>query len=256
MSRPSVHKDRAAWLIGPGFNCTVKPLVSARPWRLILLGPPGVGKGTQAELLCEHLMLCHLSTGDVFRAAQHADSSQTSPAMREALNLMRQGKLVSDEMVTALVIERVECLHCGGGFVLDGYPRTIQQAIDFDKFLAAENIQIDAVIDYHLSLEATVARAAGRLTCPHCHAVFHIESKPPQHPERCDHCGTQLVQREDDRPEAARIRQHAYITATAPLTAYYQQRGLRVPVSSETSPLNIFNNTLQALEARRARINA
>jgi adenylate kinase len=249
---PSIaQSDRAAWLKGPAFECSVKPAAQSRPWRLVLLGPPGVGKGTQAELLAAHLGACHLSTGDVFRMAKRMDSCQATAAMREALEFMRAGKLVSDGLVMAMVAERSKCLHCGGGFILDGFPRTLQQAIDFDTLLVAQNIMIDAVIDYELSLEATIARAAGRLTCPACHAVYHTISKPPAVIGMCDQCGAKLKQREDDRPEVAQVRMRQYAAVTEPLTEYYRGRGVLVAISAEASPSEIFINTLKALEARK-----
>jgi adenylate kinase len=246
--RPSSgQSDRAAWLKGPQFSCSSKPTTQNHPWRLVLLGPPGVGKGTQAELLCAHLGVCHLSTGDVFRTARQLDLCQTSIAMREALSLMQRGKLVPDELVTAMVGERANCLHCGGGFILDGFPRTLQQALDFDQLLAAEKLTLDAVIDYELSVDATIARAAGRLTCPHCHAVFHSENKPPRQPGICDDCRTSLKQREDDRPEVAKIRMNQYAAATKPLTRYYDQKGILIPISADAAPAEIFHQTLRAL---------
>ncbi len=253
--RPAVTppSDRAAWLKGPAFECSVKPPAQQRPWRLVLLGPPGVGKGTQAQLLAAQFGACHLSTGDVFRTAKRMESCQATAAMSEALALMRAGKLVSDELVMAMVAERSGCLHCAGGFILDGFPRTLQQAIDFDKLLASENIALDAVIDYELSLDATIARAAGRLTCPNCHAVYHTVSKPPQKSVgMCDQCGGKLKQRDDDRPEVACIRMRQYTAVTEPLTAYYQQRGVLVPISADASPEEVFADTCRALAARRA----
>ncbi len=250
--RPSTTaSDRAAWLKGPAFACSTKPQAQRHPWRLVLLGPPGVGKGTQAELLAAQFGACHLSTGDVFRTAKRMDSCQTTAAMSEALGLMRAGKLVSDELVMAMVAERSGCLHCGGGFILDGFPRTVQQALEFDKLLATQHITLDAVIDYELSPDATVARAAGRLTCPTCHAVFHSVSKPPKIMGICDHCGAKLRQREDDRPEVASVRMRQYIAATEPLTAYYQQRGVLIAISAEALPSEIFANTRNALAARK-----
>ena len=250
--RPSTPpSDRAAWLKGPAFKCSIKPTVQHRPWRLVLLGPPGVGKGTQAELLAAQFGACHLSTGDVFRTAKRMESCQATAGMGEALGFMRAGKLVSDELVMAMVAERSGCLHCAGGFILDGFPRTVQQAMDFDKLLATENIVLDAVIDYELSLDATIARAAGRLTCPNCHGVYHTASKLPKIVGVCDQCGGKLKQREDDRPEVACIRMRQYTAVTEPLTAYYQQRGVLIPISAEPSPSEIFANSRKALEARR-----
>lgn len=239
--------DRAAWLKGPAFECSIKPAPQPHPWRLVLLGPPGVGKGTQAELLAAHLGACHLSTGDIFRMAKRLDSCQVTPAMREALESMRAGRLVSDELVLAMVAERSNCLQCGGGFILDGFPRTVQQAVDFDRLLAACNISIDAVIDYELSLDAAIQRAAGRLTCPQCHAIYHTAGKPPQREGICDHCGTKLIQREDDRPEAVNVRMHQYAAVTEPLVEYYAKRGVLIAIPTEASPQEVFVDTRKAM---------
>ena len=248
---PPSGSDRAAWLKGPQFTCSVQPPKSAHPWCLILLGPPGVGKGTQSELLARHLHACHLSTGDVFRAAKHLDQCQATPAMVAALEAMRHGKLVSDDLVLAMVAERSGCLQCQGGFILDGFPRTVKQAVDFETLLTGLRVTLDAVISYELSLEATVQRSAGRLTCPRCHAVYHRASKPPKQKGICDVCGGELKQREDDRPEAVRTRLQEYSKLTEPLIAYYQQRGLLVPVSAGGTPDEIFQKTVELLQGRR-----
>src|SRR6476661_7874828 len=146
--------DRAAWLKGGLTCCNVGPASPAKPYRLVLLGAPGVGKGTQAELLAQHLGACHLSTGDIFRAAQIAGQDHATPAMKTALDCMKRGDLVSDETVLAIVAERSKCLRCGGGFLLDGFPRTVAQAEALDKVLTAQNVALDAVLSYELPLRS------------------------------------------------------------------------------------------------------
>src|ERR1051326_3789617 len=121
----NIVNDRAAWLVGTGARCSIEPKTEAIPWRLILLGAPGVGKGTQAQLLHGRLHACHLSTGDAFRAASNRSECESGPAMTEALGHMRRGELVPDSTVWKMVRERSDCLQCGGGFILDGFPRTI-----------------------------------------------------------------------------------------------------------------------------------
>jgi adenylate kinase len=243
-------RDRNAWLRGPTAQCGAPPQKNGTPRRLVLLGAPGVGKGTQAELLCANLGACHLSTGDIFRAAKALDACQRTPALTAALDYMRRGDLVPDETVLALVTERVGCLRCEGGFLLDGFPRTVAQAEALQKLLTGEKLELDAVLSYELPLEQVVSRLSGRRTCPNCKAVFHIEARPPKVAGICDHCGAKLYQREDDRPESIRVRMEAYEKSTAPLADFYRRRKLLVSISAEGSPEEIFNRTLASLEAR------
>jgi adenylate kinase len=243
-------RDRKAWLRGGTAQCEPPPESNDLARCLVLLGAPGVGKGTQAELLSEKLGACHLSTGDIFRAAKAMDPAERTPALTSALDYMRRGDLVPDETVLALVAERVGCLRCEGGFLLDGFPRTVAQAEALDKLLAGEKLKLDAVVSYELPLEQVVSRLSGRRTCPNCKAVFHVEARPPKTPGVCDHCGAKLYQREDDRPESIRVRMEAYERQTAPLADFYRRRKLLLPISAEGSPEEIFNRTLDALKAR------
>jgi adenylate kinase len=243
--------DRKAWLKAGTACCEPPPVAQTLPRRLILLGAPGVGKGTQAELLCDKLGACHLSTGDIFRAAKALDPAERTPALTAALDYMRRGDLVPDETVLALVAERVGCLRCEGGFLLDGFPRTVAQAEALDKLLTGQHLKLDAVLSYDLPLEKVVSRLSGRRTCPGCKAVFHIEARPPKVAGVCDHCGGQLYQREDDRPESIRVRMEAYERSTAPLADFYRHKKLLVSVSAEGSPEEIFQRTIDALQAAR-----
>jgi adenylate kinase len=243
----STKQDRKAWLRGASAACEPLPEPQAKPRRLVLLGAPGVGKGTQAELLCAKLGACHLSTGDIFRAAKALEPCQRTPALTAALDYMRKGELVPDGTVLDLVAERVGCLRCEGGFLLDGFPRTVAQAQALDKLLAGEKLQLDAVLSYDLPLEQVVARLSGRRTCPNCKAVYHVEARPPKVAGVCDHCGGKLYQREDDRPESIRVRMQAYETSTAPLADYYRGKGLLVSVAAEGTPEDILARSLTAL---------
>lgn len=242
--------DRAAWLKGSEAMCDISAQLLEQPYRMVLLGPPGVGKGTQAELLCERLKACHLSTGDVFRAAQC--ESEHSPALEQALEAMRRGELVSDELVVEMVRERAGCLSCQGGFLLDGFPRTIGQAEALDAMLDERGLTIDAVICYDLPLEQIVDRLSGRRTCKQCKAVYHTTARPPRQAGVCDHCGGELVQRDDDRPEAIRVRMKSYRESTQPLIEHYRQSGRLLEVSAEGAPEEIFQRTVAGLERRRA----
>jgi adenylate kinase len=244
-------RDRKAWLEGGAAQCNLPPQRNGNPRRMVLLGAPGVGKGTQAELLCARLGACHLSTGDIFRAAKGLDSCCRTPALTAALDFMRRGDLVPDETVLALVAERLECLRCEGGFLLDGFPRTVAQAEALERLLSGESLTLDAVISYDLPLEQIVSRLSGRRTCPGCKAVFHIEARPPKVAGICDHCGGKLYQREDDRPESIRVRMEAYEKSTAPLADFYRQRQLLLSIPAEGSPEQIFERTVTALNDRK-----
>jgi adenylate kinase len=246
----STKSDRAAWLKGGTAACNVRPEAQARPRRLVLLGAPGVGKGTQAELLSQRLGACQLSTGDVFRAAKSLEPCQRTPALNAALDFMRQGKLVPDETVLDMVRERLDCLRCEGGFLLDGFPRTVAQAEALTNLLAQEQLGLDAVLSYELPIEKIVSRLSGRRTCADCKAVYHVETRPPKKSGVCDQCGGNLIQREDDRPESVRVRMEAYERSTAPLADYYRQRDLLVSISAEGTPEEIFQRTLRALDGR------
>jgi adenylate kinase len=240
-------RDRKAWLAGPATRCNFPPERSARPLRLVLLGAPGVGKGTQAEMLSSQVGACHLSTGDIFRAAKALDACERTAALEAALQNMRRGELVPDETVLALISERVGCLKCEGGFLLDGFPRTVAQAEALERLFKKNRLRLDGVISYDLPLDRIVARLSGRRTCPQCKAVFHVEALPPKIEGICDHCGAKLYQREDDRPESVRVRMEAYEKSTAPLADFYRARGLLRSVSAEGTPEEICNRTLRVL---------
>jgi adenylate kinase len=245
-----VHHDRTAWLKGGNHRCQMPPRTPlGKTWRIVLLGAPGVGKGTQAEMLCERLGTCHLSTGDVFRAAKSCSGSDLSPAMASALAYMKHGDLVPDDTVLDMISERLRCLNCSGGFLLDGFPRTVAQAKALEKLLESQDIQLSAVFDYELPIEQIVARLSGRRTCAGCKAVYHVTTRPPKADVVCDHCGGKLIQREDDRPESVQVRMEAYQKSTRPLIDFYRQRGLLVTIAADGSPEEIYERARQlALE--------
>jgi len=240
--------DRAAWLAGPAAKCSQPPQVPPQAYRLVLLGAPGVGKGTQAQLLVARLGACHLSTGDIFRAAGNLSAGQLSLAMTAALGYMRRGELVPDATVTDLVRERVGCLRCHGGFVLDGYPRTLAQAQSLEEILKSQNLELDAVLDYELPMDEIVARLSGRRTCAKCKAVFHVTGRPPKVAGVCDQCSGHLMQREDDMPQTVKVRMETYQRNTAPLQDYYRKNGLLVSIAASGTPEEIFARTTAALE--------
>jgi len=252
----TLNKDRAAWIHGPSAKCETVPKGSDLPWGLVLLGAPGVGKGTQAELLNQRLHACHLSTGDVFRAATSQTDCDLSPVMQDALGFMRRGELVPDSTVWEMVRERSGCLHCAGGFILDGFPRTLGQAVSLKELLDREGILLIAVVNYELPLEEIVARLGGRRTCEKCKAVYHVTERPPKLAGKCDRCSANLFQREDDRPESIKVRLEAYDRSTAPLIKFYENLRLLVRVPATGSPEEIFDRTVGELESRRIRVFA
>jgi adenylate kinase len=243
------NNDRAEWLQGPPAVCSVKPGEARTPWRLVLLGAPGVGKGTQADLLHQRLGACHLSTGDVFRAAGSRSDCDQTPAMRAAVEYMRRGALVPDLTVWEMVRERSGCIGCRGGFLLDGFPRTLVQAEALKQYMETEHLALTAVVDYELPLEEIVARLSGRRTCEKCRSVFHVSSLPSGDQAPCPRCGGKLYQREDDRPESIAVRLEAYRRSTAPLIQFYKNLGLLVSVAATGSPDEICDRTIAALES-------
>lgn len=241
----AANNPRAAWLEGPSAVCPPRAVV-ALPRRLILLGAPGVGKGTQADLLRRRLGACHLSTGDVFRSAA-TSSCEPSPAMAAALGYMRRGELVPDSTVWGMVRERSGCLHCQGGFILDGFPRTLMQAESLKELMDAESLVLDAVVNYELPINEIVDRLSGRRTCERCKAVYHVTQQPSRLEGVCDQCRGRLFQREDDRPESVSVRMQAYERSTAPLIDFYRKLGLLLPVAATGSPEEICERTIEAL---------
>ncbi|HST12193.1 MAG TPA: nucleoside monophosphate kinase [Terriglobales bacterium] len=242
----SASKNRAAWLEGSKAVCAPRTEF-AHPWRLILLGAPGVGKGTQADLLCQRLGTCHLSTGDVFRSASQS-ACEPSPAMKAALDCMHNGDLVPDSIVWDMVRERTICLRCRGGFILDGFPRTLMQAESLAKLMHDEHLLLDAVVNYELPPAEIVDRLSGRRTCEKCKAVYHITRQPSRAEGICDRCGGKLYQREDDRPDAVKVRMETYEHSTEPLIQFYRELGVLLPVAATGSPEEIYTRTADLLQ--------
>jgi adenylate kinase len=164
---------------------------------------------------------------------------------------MKRGDLVPDQTVLDLIAERTGCLRCEAGFLLDGFPRTAPQAEAFAKIMERGKISLDAVLNYELPIGKIVARLSGRRTCPKCKAVFHVTTLPPRVEGICDHCGTKLEQREDDRPEAVRVRMEVYDKSTKPLIDFYRKRGLLLTIEASGTPEEIYQRTLAALGSLR-----
>jgi adenylate kinase len=197
--------------------------------RLVFLGPPGVGKGTQAKRVSAAHRLAHVSTGDMLREA----IKQGTPVGLRAKAAMDRGELVPDTVVIDLIKDRLKHADAQRGCVLDGFPRTVEQARALDLMLKAAGLALDAVFAFTCSREKIVERLSGRRTCRKCGANFHLTYVPPRSPGRCDQCGGELYQRDDDRPEAITQRLEVYEHQTSPLFQYYQQNGLLREVPAE-----------------------
>jgi adenylate kinase len=191
--------------------------------RLLLLGPPGAGKGTQAERIAAKYGIPHLSTGDMLREAVAADTE----IGRRAKSIMDAGRLVPDDVMIRLVAERIAQPDCAGGFILDGFPRTLAQAEALDRLLQERGLELDLVLEIAVDDEALIERISGRFACARCGAGYHDRFKQPEVPGVCDACGgREFVRREDDNAETVRARLEAYHAQTAPLLPYYRERSL------------------------------
>ena len=193
--------------------------------KLIRLGAPGAGKGTQAEILSAKLGIPTISTGNILRAAV----KEGTPIGLEAKRYMDAGQLVPDSVIIGIVAQRLEQPDCAGGFILDGVPRTIGQA----EALDAAGVTFDHVLSIEISDEEIEERMEGRRVCQSCGAPYHVKAKPPKREGVCDSCGGALIQRDDDKPETVRHRLEVYHQETEPLKDYYQAKGILVPVDNQ-----------------------
>ena len=195
--------------------------------KLILLGAPGAGKGTQAEILCRELSIPTISTGNILRAAvRHG-----TPTGKQAEAYMKAGKLVPDDVIIGIIHDRLDEEDCKNGYILDGVPRTIAQAESLEK----AGIKFDDVVSIEIADEAIMERMSGRRVCEHCGASYHLVAVPPKTPGVGDKCGGRLVQRKDDAPETVKARLEVYHKETEPLKDFYAQRGLLKPVENQPS---------------------
>ena len=208
--------------------------------KLILLGAPGAGKGTQAEILCERLNIPTISTGNMIREAMKSGTEMGLKAKEYAEN----GKLVPDEVVIGIVDERLRMDDCANGFILDGFPRTIPQAEALDRM----GITIDRVVDINVPDEVITRRVSGRRACLDCGSTYHIETKKPNVEGICDRCGSTLVQRKDDLPETVLERLHVYHAQTEPLRDYYAAAGKLLVVDGQQGIQEIAEQTLELLK--------
>jgi adenylate kinase len=211
--------------------------------RIILLGPPGAGKGTQAKLLIERLQVPQISTGDMLRAAV----KDGTPLGRQAKAFMDRGALVPDDVIIGLVRERLQNPDCARGYILDGFPRTVAQAEALEKTLADLRFNLDHVLCLDVPSEDLVVRIAGRRTCRQCGAMSHVRFSPTKREGFCDACGGETYQRDDDREETVRRRLTVYAEQTAPLVRFYEGRGLLRRVAGTGEIGEIFARMVQRL---------
>lgn len=210
---------------------------------LILLGPPGAGKGTQAKLLSVELGVPHISTGDMFRDHK----ARGTDIGRQVQAIMDAGGLVTDDITNAMVKDRLSRSDVEPGFILDGYPRTVGQAEFLDDLLRSAGRSIDRAVSYVVAEETVVERISGRRSCPRCGAVYHVSANPPARGGFCDRDDTALVQRDDDKPENVRMRLQEYGAKTEPLRRFYRERGLLTEVEGVGTPEGILAATRKAL---------
>lgn len=214
---------------------------------IVLLGPPGSGKGTQAKLLAEQIGIPQVSTGDMFRAMKTLDT----PLARKVQQIMAEGKLVPDDVTVEIVKDRLTQSDCSKGALLDGFPRTVPQAEALDKLLVESfHSQVTIVPLLNITMDEAVRRISGRRGCPLCGALYHVEFNPPRVAGKCDHDGAELAQRDDDRPEVVRDRYQVYLDNTAPLIGYYRDKGVLAELDALRPIEVIMADLTQTIQAR------
>lgn len=211
--------------------------------RVVLLGPPGAGKGTQAVRLAEVLGVPHISTGDIFRQAV----KEGTPLGKKAKEYMDSGLLVPDNIVVGIVRERLGQSDCSNGFILDGFPRTVEQADALAANLAAAGAKLDMVINIDTAEDVLLKRLTGRRVCQSCGAPFHVYFTPPRQAGKCDSCGGELYHRDDDQEETVRKRLIVYTAQTAPLIAYYERKGLLKTVDGARPAAEVLEDIVRTL---------
>ncbi|MCZ7417198.1 MULTISPECIES: adenylate kinase [unclassified Streptomyces] len=215
--------------------------------RIVLVGPPGAGKGTQAALLAKNLGIPHISTGDLFRA----NISQGTELGRRAQEYMRAGELVPDEVTVNMAKDRMEQEDAVGGFLLDGFPRNLAQAEALDGILRDAELALDAVLDLEVPEDEVVRRIAGRRMCRNDSShIFHVDYTPPKEAGVCDACGGELYQRDDDREDTVRKRLEVYHTETEPIIDYYKAQGLVTTLSALGAVADVTQRAMSALPAK------
>lgn len=215
--------------------------------RIILLGPPGAGKGTQAAKIVEKYNIPHISTGDIFRK----NIKEGTPLGTKAKEFMDQGLLVPDELTVGLVTDRISQDDCKEGFMLDGFPRNLAQAEQLDDFLKQAAIDLTKVINIEVDKELLVSRAVGRRICKSCGATFHVEFNPPKEDGVCDVCQGELYQRADDNDETVSKRIQVYLDETKPLVEYYSKQGVVASINGDQSIDKVFEDISNSLGSEK-----
>ncbi len=210
---------------------------------IILLGAPGAGKGTQAVVLSQKLSLAHIASGDLFRQAQNSGTELGNTAK----SYMEKGLLVPDEITVKMVLERISEPDCANGFILDGFPRNLEQAKALEKVLNDKGQGIDKVVYIKVPEEELVRRLAGRRICRNCQTPYHVTDMPPKVEGKCDRCGGELYQRPDDKEETVRSRIKVYSEETAPLVDYYRKAGKLLEVDGAQGAKKVTNELVDAL---------
>ena len=213
--------------------------------KIIMLGAPGAGKGTQAQMIAEKFGIPHISTGDIFRA----NIKNGTELGKKAKEFMDKGLLVPDELTVQLLLDRVANEDCKNGYVLDGFPRTIPQADVLDSELTKLGDKVDFAVNVDVPDENIVRRMSGRRACLKCGATYHIEHIPPKTEGICDKCGSELVQRDDDKPETVQNRLSVYHEQTQPLIDYYDRKNILKTVDGTKDMQEVFNDIVNILNA-------
>ncbi len=213
--------------------------------RIVMLGAPGAGKGTQAKMIADKYSIPHISTGDIFRA----NIKEGTPLGAKAKEYMDKGLLVPDELVCDLVVDRIQQDDCKNGYILDGFPRTIPQAEALTDALSKISDKVEYAINVEVPDENIVNRMGGRRACVGCGATYHVKYNPPKVEDVCDKCGEKLILRDDDKPETVQQRLDVYHEQTQPLIDYYTKQGVIAEVDGTVDMNEVFDNIVKLLEA-------
>ena len=214
--------------------------------KIIMLGAPGAGKGSQASRIANEYHLPHISTGDIFRA----NLKEETELGKQAKSFMDKGELVPDDITIAMLLDRIHKEDCKNGYILDGFPRTIPQAEALKEALAKKDEKIDLALDVEASDELIIKRMAGRRTCPACGAIYHIVTLPPKTEGICDRCGADLIQRKDDNEETVKNRLKIYHEVTEPLISYYKKEGILEEIDGAEELDKVFEKVKRIIHER------